>query len=202
MSKTIIIILLAITCGVARAEETNAVPAATNDSKSFRIITERNIFNSNRSPRRSRDRENVQRERPRRVDWFTLKGTMAYEDKSYAFFEGTSSQYRGALRPSDSIAGYKITEIGDDHIKLAADTNKTINLRVGMQMRRPEGGVWSLLHEGEASTSDTAESSSGSSTSSTNVSTSEISASLNLNGAESEAVKRMMLRRLQEEGGK
>ena len=42
------------------------------------------------------------------------------------------------------IAGYKIAEITNDHIVLAAAANKTITLGVQKSMRRTAGGPWSL----------------------------------------------------------
>src|ERR1041385_6179537 len=57
---------------------------------SFRIITERNIFNPRRSARY------VPTERTRRpstrTDSFALVGTMSYEKGFFAFFDGSSSE--------------------------------------------------------------------------------------------------------------
>jgi hypothetical protein len=129
--------------GIARAQDTNAAPAL--DLKSFDLIATRNIFDQNRRPPRIQEKF-VQ---PKRIDTFTLVGTMSYEKGQFAFFDSNRSEYRKALKASETIAGYKIAEIAPDGIKLAAASNKTINLPVGTQMRRVEGGRWSFAGRAE-----------------------------------------------------
>lgn len=123
----------------AAAQGTNAPPRL--DYSSFRIITERNIFNANRSarsPGRSRDSR-----RPPRVEAFTLVGTLSYEKGLYAFFDGSSSDFKKALQPGGAIAGHKIRDINGHGVALEAGTNR-IDLRVGMQMRREDEGEWRI----------------------------------------------------------
>jgi hypothetical protein len=106
---------------------------------SFRIISDRNIFNPNRraqNPSRVRDTGPATR-----VDSFALVGTMKYAKGSVAFFEGSRSEYRKALKPGDSIAGYKIAAIAPNTVSLAAATNQQ-ELAVGKEMRREENGPW------------------------------------------------------------
>src|SRR5262249_26120176 len=57
---------------------------------------------------------------------------------------------------SDTIAGYKIAEIGFDHVKLAATGDQTINMVVGSQMRRRDNGPWALEINGEPAQDTTA----------------------------------------------
>ncbi|MDB6066293.1 MAG: hypothetical protein JWR26_2501 [Pedosphaera sp.] len=168
------------------AQETNTAPKL--DFQSFKIISQRNIFNPNR--RANMPNTDIVRPKQVQVDFFTLNGTMSYEDRHYAFFEGTSSQYRKVLAPSDTIAGYKISEIGDDHVMLAASSNQVINLRVGMQMKRQDGGPWSLaasaepiVDAGNTTPDQTPDSTSGTSAPSS---------------AESDVIKRLMQKREQE----
>lgn len=140
------------------AESTNApakLPPAP-DYSTFRIISERNIFNSSRSgqPRRT------ERRRPNRVDSFGLVGILEYDKGRFAFFDGTSSEYRKAVRAKGTIAGYTVLEIAPDRVKLASGTNDVKELKVGMQMRREDEGEWTLgefggsyASEGSGSTS-------------------------------------------------
>ena len=121
-----------------------ASTGATLDYASFRIITERNIFDPNRSGRRPSRYENREPGRQARVDAFTLVGTMSYEKGQFAFFDGTSYEYRKALKPADMIAGYKIAEIAPKDVKLAASNGTVVNLPVGMQMRREDEGAWQV----------------------------------------------------------
>jgi hypothetical protein len=66
---------------------------------------------------------------------------MSYGKGPFAFFDGTSSEYRKVLKLGDSIAGYKITNIEPNSARLASSTNE-VQLRVGMQLRREENGAW------------------------------------------------------------
>ncbi|MCX6923759.1 MAG: hypothetical protein NT154_11210 [Verrucomicrobia bacterium] len=115
----------------------NALPKL--DYANFRIIVDRNIFDPNRIPRRIGDR--VIRQAPRSVDSLTLVGTMSYENGTFAFFDGSSYDYKKALKLTDVIAGYKVADIMPNSVKLAAGTNE-LELKVGMQMRREEDGPW------------------------------------------------------------
>ncbi len=141
------VFLLWATCPPSVAEDTNS--SSRLDYPSFRIIAERNIFNANRSTRSARS-GNGEAERQVRVESFTLLGTLGYEKGTFAFFDGTSSPYRKALKPGDTIAGYTIAAVGQDRIRLEAD-GKTVELPVGMQMRREDEGDWQLTARNDSS---------------------------------------------------
>jgi hypothetical protein len=116
------------------------------DYASFRIVTERNIFNANRSGgtvRPSRDPRN-----PAKVEAFRLVGIMDYERGLFAFFDGTSPDYRKALQASGEIAGYTLTNVTVDCVTLAAE-GKTYELHVGAQVRREDSGDWQVVSSGE-----------------------------------------------------
>jgi len=135
-----VLLLAAVGGPSAAAQETNAPANASArlDYSSFRIITDRNIFNANRSGRSSRSRDS---RRPARVEAFALVGTLSYEKGRFAFFDGTSSEFKKALQLEGAIAGYKVKDINNHGVALAAGTNR-IELRVGMQMRREDEGEW------------------------------------------------------------
>jgi hypothetical protein len=135
--------LAALPCS---AQVTNR--AARPDFSAFKGITERNIFNPNRSPKYTPE-VRVQTRRPRRVDSVALVGTMSYDERGpLAFFDGTASDYRKVLKTSDSIAGYRITEIKPAGVKLAAGTNE-FELRIGMELRREDQGKWRMAERAE-----------------------------------------------------
>ena len=184
--RRLLIVALAslLACGAARAQDTNNSPGV--DLKSFDVLATRNIFDpSRRGPRRPAPP-------PPRIDAFTLVGTMSYEKGRFAFFDGTSSEFRKTLKPSDKIAGYKIADIANDGIKLAASSNQTISLPVGTQMRRVNGGHWTFAgHAEPVPDNSTASAAAPASNSSTETSPA-------LTGAESDVMKRLMLKRLQE----
>lgn len=129
---------------------TNAAPVRVEsaaqklDESAFRIVSDRNIFNANRSGGTVRVGSS---RRPVRIESFTLVGTMAYDKGVFAFFEGTNSEFTKALKPEGIIAGYKITDILANAVKLEGD-GKEFELSIGSQMRREDEGAW---HVAEAS---------------------------------------------------
>lgn len=153
--------VLAVILPSLAAESTNApakLPPAP-DYSTFRIVSERNIFNASRSGQSRR----TERRRPNRVDSFGLVGILEYDKGRFAFFDGTSPEYRKAVRAKGSIAGYTVLEIAPDRVKLASGTNDVKELKVGMQMRREDEGEWilgeysgSYASEGSSSTSSPA----------------------------------------------
>jgi hypothetical protein len=154
---------LAATTGPAPTNSA-AQPAspARPDYSAFKIIADRNIFDPNRSPRR---RGGGPPTKPKVTEYFSLVGTLSYEKGTFAFFDGTSSEYRKALKPADAIAGYKVTNIAADVVQLASGTNQ-LELHVGMQMRREDEGEWLLAGQSQvyasASTASSAASPAGS----------------------------------------
>jgi|GEM_PF-1983572 len=89
---------------------------ASLDFSAFRVIAELNIFDPNRVPSGPRP---VQAPT---AEYFGLVGTMRYDKGTLAFFSGSSEKYSRVLKVSDSIAGYKLTHIAPDSVKLASTT--------------------------------------------------------------------------------
>ena len=142
-----------------------ASPAPDRDVVSFdefKIITQRNIFDPNRRVRGSRP-FNEDRPRPTRVDYLNLVGAMSYDKGRFAFFEGSSSEYRKSVKPGDSIAGYKVADVTANKVTLE-NGDKKFEIPVGGQMKRVDEGEWKVNSSAESFAGST--SSSGSSTSS------------------------------------
>ncbi|MEY2430199.1 MAG: hypothetical protein QOJ40_3084 [Verrucomicrobiota bacterium] len=116
------------------------------DFSAFKLITDRNIFNSHRS---SGYKPRTESGPQSRVDSFALVGTMSYEKGPFAFFDGTSSEYRKAVKREDGIAGFKVADIEPAFVKLASPSNE-IELAVGMEMRREDKGEWHLAARAES----------------------------------------------------
>ncbi len=121
----------------ARAEAP-ATPLTTFEG--FRLISDRNIFNPNRTGRRDRPTE----ESAPRLDVITLVGTMESDRGLRAFFEGSSSAFRKALRVGESVESFKITQVSPTGAELERE-GKQFSVRVGQQLRRPDGGEWNLI---------------------------------------------------------
>lgn len=122
----------------ARADAAVA-PAGTVES--FRIISDRNIFNPNRTGRRERTEE-----RAPRVDTISLVGTMESDKGLRAFFDGSDRAFRKALRVGESVDSYKVTKISPNVVELERE-GQAVSMRVGQQFRRPEGADWNLVGE-------------------------------------------------------
>ena len=161
----------------------------TLDYSSFKVIVDRNIFDPNRTARGSVGPRDFSK--PKSFDSLTLVGTMTYEKGTFAFFDGTSSEYKKALKLADAIAGYKVTNIAPNGVKLVSGTNQ-LDLSVGAQLRREENGPWLLTGQSttyaatpaSTSTNATATTSTGSDTAS--------------GSAESDIIKRLMQKREKE----
>jgi hypothetical protein len=175
--------------------QTNGVGGTNNgpvslDYAAFKLIVDRNIFDPNRYPHRP-GAPSV-RPPPKSVDYVSLVGTMSYEKGTFAFFDGTSSDYKKALKLTDSIVGYKVTNITPNAVRLASGTNE-INLSVGSQLRREEDGPWRLSSQ-VVSYSATPALTATNGAPSTNATGSDIAPG----GAESDILKRLMQKREKE----
>lgn len=176
------VLSVSVFAGDTNTQAVASAPAG-NSFEAFRIIAQRNIFNPNRSNGMSRD-ENPQAARTVRNESFTLVGTMLYDDTQLAFFDSSSPGYKKVLKPGESIAGYKLTQIEPNHVKLTLD-EKLVDLRIGQQMRREEEGEWSVSGHSAVETSTDAE-------------TSNTESAPAASGDEDEVLKRLMKKREEE----
>ena len=126
----------------ASAQETNRVNQT--DFSSFRIISQRNIFDPNRTARH-RDRSGQSR---KAADAFFLVGTMSYDKGHFAFFDGTRSEYRKVLQSTGAIGDYQVAEIQPNSVKLEAG-GRQVEMKVGTQMERQDAGGWQLVANSE-----------------------------------------------------
>lgn len=131
-------------------------PAGKIDFATFKLIGERNIFSPSRT---SRTPASEARRQPK-VDSFSLVGTMSYEKGDFAFFDGSGSEYKKALKADDSIAGYKVVEVAADEVTLERE-GKTLKMRMGSQMRREDDGAWELRNNSRSESAVAASSGDG-----------------------------------------
>ena len=111
---------------------------------SFRLISDRNIFNPNRSPKTrggTVTANEVKKVLP--SESIALGGTMSYTKGSLAFFVSTVPEYKKSLKPGETIVGYTVRSIAYDHVELEKEGAK-VELKVGHSLRREEGGPWQL----------------------------------------------------------
>jgi type II secretory pathway component PulC len=196
-------VLMALTGAMtARAQDSNSSTnsASSSDSRpsfeTFQVIERNNVFNPYRQPQRRPGPPAV------RVYSFTLNGIMTYENKGYAFFDGNAGSRGKALSTADTINGYRIAEITNNTVKLAAASNQFITLHVGMQMRREEKGPWKLVPSTAAtmeSPPSTASSDAGADDNSGGTASSAPVAMTP--GADSAVIRKLMMQRRALEGG-
>lgn len=120
-----------------RSDDASAPAPQKLDEAAFRIIAERNIFNANRSG----GRVQLATRRPARIETVTLVGTMAYERGTFAFFDGSSSEFSKVIQANGVIAGHKLVNVRTAGVTLEAD-GKQFELPVGSQLRREDAGAW------------------------------------------------------------
>ncbi len=182
----VVALLLAVVFPAA-AQSTNGT-----DFASFQIIGQRNIFDPNRVPHR-RSTSSA----PRVVDSFSFVGTMSYAKGTFAFFDGASPDFRKVLKLDGDIAGFKVTGITSKSVSLQNGTNEAV-LQMGMQMRRGDDGQWAVSAE-PASYASTGASSGSYGPVGSQLDTAAQNTSSTSIGGESDAVKRLIERRAQEE---
>ncbi len=125
----------------AAAKAAIATPTANAVTlDSFRIISERNIFNANRIGRTTRTENAAPAQK---VDQISFVGTMETDQGLRAFFDGSDAVYRRVVRAGESVGEFKVVKIAADNVVLSRDS-KEIPLRLTQQLRRPEGGDWSV----------------------------------------------------------
>ena len=128
-------------CAAASAASALDAPPGNGPAYTdFDLITARNIFNANRS-RRGATGESEAKEV--RVESITLVGTLSYEKGPYAFFDGSTSEYRQVLEPGKTIAGYTVASVAGDTVQLRAG-ERQIELHVGMQLQRENDSDWKV----------------------------------------------------------
>ncbi len=175
------------------ASEDKAGP--TNEFESFSLILDRNIFDPDRRGPREQRRERPPE--PPREESFTLLGTMFYSDKQLAFFDGTDSDWAGAVKLGESVAGHKLTNIDFDKVEI--DWNgETIVLEVGFARTKRGEEPWSTKGRDEWSGNSRRSSRRSSSGSGSSGSSAESTPALD--GDASDILKQMMERRKQSQG--
>ena len=121
------------------AAATKAVsPADSFDA--FRIIAEKNIFNPNRVGLTRATPE----AKPPRVDEIALVGTVEFGGKRVALFESAEVAFRKTVAEGEALGEFTVRRVGSEGVDLVRG-EQVLALRVAQQLRRPEGGDWSVV---------------------------------------------------------
>jgi hypothetical protein len=140
MSRTCIIFITLLVAVLSLPVATEA--ADKSDFKDFKIVANRNIFDSERTPSQEGD------PRPRAVpkdppEEFRLVGVMISGKNSTAFFDGSRSDYKGQWKRGDIIAGFKIRIIRTSGLLLEKDSRRMV-MTVASVMKKNDQNGWEL----------------------------------------------------------
>lgn len=185
-----LILTFAMFVAISTTASDNSAPtnsAGSSSFESFKIISERNIFNQNRSSRTARRDDSRSKPAPV-VHSLSLVGTMSFDKGTFAFFDGSRPEYKKPLKAGEKIAGYEIKEIKPNGVTIANDTNQ-FELKVGQQLRREDDAEWQIASAREAVVTNAA---------SSGPETENPSSSSGASGSEDEALKRLMEKRAKE----
>lgn len=150
LSATAALLALAIVLAQARLLATNAAttPAAERDVPpfdSFRLLVDRNIFSSTRTPHIA-GRETPAEAPPPAAAPATLRlmGTVVTDGQAWALFEGGAEAPRGGVKPGDPVAGYTVSAIRTNGITLAGSAGP-VELAVGAGLAQQGDGSWKVV---------------------------------------------------------
>jgi len=152
LSKFFLGLAAVLTGGAGAFAQSNGVPGPADYAKFSAFVTDRNIFDPNRTPHYyssgSRPRTRT-RTRSTAAPALTLVGTMSYEKGMFAFFNGNDADLKKALRVTEKIADYTVVDISPNRVTLeTADKKKQFDMKVGDAMRQ-ENGRWVFADAGE-----------------------------------------------------
>ena len=105
------------------------------------MIYTRNIFDPARQ--KSGDAPPVEVELLPQTDELFLVGTLITAAESYAFFEGSRSEFNTVKKNGESINELTVTEINTTHIVLLYNS-QTMRVPFGMSLEKEEKGEWKL----------------------------------------------------------
>ena len=196
----------------SRSSSTSSKAAATNGPASsdyayFQLVNDRNIFNPARVPNRPDRPKSTETRRTPKVESLSLVGTLRYEKGIFAFFDGTRSEFRKALKEGDTVGGHRILSVTDSTVRLVVQ-DRAVDLKVGNQLRREDEGEWTLASGvtlgassssgGSGSSNSPSSSSNTASASSQSSNASSSSSSGSSGGGAEEILRRLRERRAQE----
>lgn len=121
------------------SERAKVVAPAGPTFETYRLIGDRNIFNPNRVGR-SRSAETP----APRTEVISFVGTMQYEKGLFAFFDSPDAAYRQAVNEGGALGKFTVKSITADSVELEREA-KPLTLKMGQQLRRPDGGEWSVV---------------------------------------------------------
>ena len=115
-----------------------AGPAAPAGSlEAFALVTERNIFNPNRTARTRAAPE----EKPVRTEEVALVGVVGFGTSTSAVFHSTDPRLKGEAAAGGQVGDFTVVAVSPSAVELRAG-ERTYTLAVAQRLTRAEGGEW------------------------------------------------------------
>lgn len=152
MNRGIVFTLVAVlTWGVQAAERrrgTEATPAPTGTPaagttapagslEAFALVTERNIFNPNRTART----RSAPEEKPVRTEEVALVGVVGFGASTAAVFHSADPRLRGEAAAGGRLGDFAVVAVSPSAVELRAG-ERAYTLAVAQRLTRVEGGEW------------------------------------------------------------
>ena len=107
--------------------------------EAFQLILERNIFNPTRVGRTRVSSD----EKPARADEISLVGIVRYDKEAFAVFHSPEAAFRKEVAEGGEIGDFRVTKVKPEGVELLRG-DKPLSLAVAQQLRRAEGGDWTV----------------------------------------------------------
>ena len=111
--------------------------AAAGSLEAFALVTERNIFNPNRTARTRAAPE----EKPVRTEEVALVGVIGFGASTAAVFHSADPRLRGEAAAGGQLADFTVVAVSPAGVELRAG-ERTYSLAVAQRLTRVEGGEW------------------------------------------------------------
>jgi hypothetical protein len=111
--------------------------APAGSLEAFALVTERNIFNPNRTARTRAASE----EKPVRTEEVALVGVIGFGASTAAVFHSADPRLRGEAAAGGQLADFTVIAVSPAGVELRAG-ERTYSLAVAQRLTRVEGGEW------------------------------------------------------------
>lgn len=113
-------------------------PSATGGIEAFALVTDRNIFNPNRTART----RSAPEEKPVRTEEVALVGVVGFGQATTAVFHSADPRLKGEAGPGGRLGDFTIVTVSPSSVELRAG-ERSYTLAVAQRLTRVEGGEWS-----------------------------------------------------------
>lgn len=114
-----------------------APAAAPGSLEGFALVTERNIFNPNRTARS----RSAPEEKPVRTEEVALVGVVGFGAATSAVFHSADPRLKGEAGPGGRLGDFTVVSVTPSGVELRAG-ERTFTLAVAQRLTRVEGGEW------------------------------------------------------------